>query len=233
MKLERQRVIRGTLYCRTGLRIGGSQDQLEIGAVDNPVIKHPLTGDPYVPGSSLKGKMRSRLEWVAGLRYGSEPCRCAEPTCLVCRVFGPHKQPKHSLGPTRLLVRDAILSDTSQQAFAVIREGGGSPLEVKTENMIDRQTGVATHPRPVERVPSGTTFDLELVVQILDMDISEQREADMLNLVRQGLRLVQEHYLGAGGSRGYGQVEFRNLTLDGEPWPLEDPGPAGVPAAGQ
>lgn len=57
-------IISGILECVTGTRIGGTQEKFEIGGIDNPVIKDPLTDLPYIPGSSLKGKLRHLLEWA-------------------------------------------------------------------------------------------------------------------------------------------------------------------------
>src|SRR5262249_54211077 len=147
----------GTLTCKSGLRVGGSKEDVEIGGMDNPVIRHPLTKLPYIPGSSLKGKLRSLLEYAEGKvltdgRGAGEPCGCARDDCLVCRVFGPHKEPRHGLGPTRIIVRDALLTDKWKGELEKLREEGLLYVEVKTENMIDRRTGVATNPRPVERV---------------------------------------------------------------------------------
>ena len=116
--------ITGSLYCLSGLRIGGSDELLQIGGTDLSCIKHPVTLKPYLPGSSIKGKMRSELEQRLGKfggGSGNEPCGCADVNCLVCRVFGPHKKANHALGPTRIVVRDAQLL-----------EGGETELSRKT-----------------------------------------------------------------------------------------------------
>ena len=146
--------------CESGLHIGGSQDELVIGGSDNPVIKNPATGQPYIPGSSLKGKMRAELEkqlGKAGGRNGDAPCGCAENSCAVCRMFGVHMNTKSTLGPSRIIVRDGRL-----------RSGG--QIENKTENVINRQSGAAQHPRSNERVAEGTEFDLQIVLQVFDFD---------------------------------------------------------------
>lgn len=219
MKLEKIQVIRGTIRCDTGLHIGGSQDEIEIGAVDSPVIKHPITKEPYIPGSSLKGKMRSQLERKYGkVESNGEPCRCGKKDCLVCRVFGAHKNTKHTLGPTRILVRDAILSEKTKEKYKKIMiEKGILLLETKTENVINRLKGTAEHPRTLERVPAGTEFDMEIALQIFDMD----DEKKIFDFIRKGLYLVQETYLGGFGSRGSGKVSFINLNMDGEAFTLE------------
>lgn len=215
MKLVKTSIIRGKIECITGMRIGGSADAIEIGGIDNPVIKHPISNEPYIPGSSLKGKMRSQMEKNEG-KMSEKPCGCATKGCMVCRVFGPHNKPKHDLGPTRILVRDAALSEESREEMIRVIQEGKSYIEIKTENMIVRTTGVAMHPRTQERVPAGAKFNLEIVVQVFDID----RDHDVIGYVKKALKSVENSYLGGSGSRGYGQVRFTNLTLDGEEFTL-------------
>jgi len=207
--------IEATMECLTGLHVGGSQDELQIGGTDLPVLKHPVTLAPYVAGSSLKGKMRAELEKQYekyGGRDRTEPCGCAEPDCPVCRVFGPHKRADHHLGPTRLMVRDGHLAE-------------GGQIEIKTENVINRRTGAAEHPRQLERVASGAKFRVQMVVHVYDLDDSfrfenkQGREA-VLGVVREGLELVEKTGLGAATSRGSGHIRFTELKLDGQPWNL-------------
>ena len=204
-----------TLACESGLHIGGSQDELVIGGSDNPVIKNPVTGRPYVPGSSLKGKMRAELEKQSGKFGGkgrSEPCGCAK--CHVCRVFGAHKNTRGDLGPSRIIVRDGRLTGSYQ-------------IENKTENVIDRKTGAAK-PRSNERVAEGATFSMRIILQVFDLDRNfrypdegshRYQGGDALQaVVADGLRLVQLTGLGGGTSRGSGAVTMTDFTLDGEPW---------------
>jgi len=225
MKLTSHKVIRGTILCESGLHIGGSQEQMEIGGVDLPIIKHPISGAPYIPGSSLKGKMRSQLEKIHGKvspnKNGdlTDPCRCGKEDCLICRVFGAHMNPNHKLGSTRIMVRDAKLSkETKDEYDKIVKEKGTSYLEKKTENIINRMTGTAEHPRSQERVPEGAKFDLEITIQLFDID--KEKEAKIIDLVKQGLKLVQDSYLGGFGSRGSGQVSFNDLKIDGTPTTL-------------
>ena len=204
--------------CESGLHIGGSQDELVIGGSDNPVIKNPATSQPYIPGSSLKGKMRSELEkqlGKSGGRNGDAPCGCANASCPVCRLFGAHMNPQSRLGPSRIMVRDGRL-----------RSGG--QIENKTENVINRQSGAAQHPRSNERVVEGTEFDLQIMLQVFDLDrgfsyeersgTSHQGDAALQAVVADSLRLVQLTGLGGGTSRGSGAVTFRDFALDGKPW---------------
>lgn len=218
MKLKKIKVIKGRIFCETGLHIGGSQDEIEIGGVDLPVIKHLITKEPYIPGSSLKGKMRSTLERKYDkVTNKGEPCGCGKEDCLICRVFGPHKNTSHSLGPTRILVRDSKLSQETRNEYKELAvKGGVLPLENKTENIINRLKGTAEHPRSLERVPAGSKFDMEIAVQIFEGD----NEQDIIDFIKEGLLLVQETYLGGFGSRGSGKVKFQDLTIDGEAFTL-------------
>lgn len=208
--------ITGTIHLLSGMRIGGSDDQLEIGGTDLTCIKHPVTKQPYIPGSSLKGKMRSELEATTGKIAGSEPCGCVKNDCLVCRVFGPHKKPTHSLGPSRIIVRDASPCD-------------GSPcdLERKSSTAIDRSTGTALRGalRAEERVAAGARFALKIGIQVWDMDDScnfnqQHGAVALVEFVKEGLRLVQRTGLGSGVSKGSGEIEFRDLKLDEQPFQL-------------
>jgi len=221
MKRINHYVIRGTIELLSGTRIGGSDDVLQIGGTDLTCIKDPVTGRPYIPGSSLKGKMRSSLEKVRGAfrrredrqtrqvsyeNEAREPCGCAKDDCPVCRVFGPHKNTNHQLGPTRIIVRDAPLISDS---FAI---------ENKTESINRRDTGAAEHPRTVERVAPGAKFALEIGVQEFDIDkdfsYTDDQEkpvkgADaLLEVVCHCLDLVEQTGIGAGTGKGYGQVKI-------------------------
>lgn len=209
------RAIRGTILCATGLRIGGSTEYVEIGGIENAIIRHPITDEPYIPGSSIKGKVRSLLEYrydrrdarnhPKGLnnRDDGEPCQCGR--CAICRVFGPHKNQRHDQGPTRALFRDAQLTEEARQQLLAARATKGIAFsEVKTENMITRTTAVASSPRTLERVPAGVTFGLEIAVRIF----SDDDEPALLSVLTEGLKLLEHDYLGASGSRGYGQVRL-------------------------
>jgi len=216
LKLKKYVSITGALVCKTGVRIGGSKEELEIGGMDNPILRDPVDKLPYIPGSSLKGKLRSLLEYNYG-RVGPQgnPCGCAQPlnVCPVCTIFGPHMKPAHELGPSRLIVRDALLSKKSLDELAKLsREEGLQYAEVKTENIIDRRTGIARQGglRTLERVPKGTAFDLNMSVRVFEGD----DEAKMVGYITEALELLGKDYLGGSGTRGYGWVEVRDLKIE-------------------
>ncbi len=201
-RLVHYRTFSGKLTALTGLRIGGSKESIEIGGMENTIIRHPLTDLPYIPGSSIKGKMRSLLEHKYDrVSANGEPCGCGQ--CMVCRVFGPHKNVRHQLGPTRILVRDADMTpECVEELKRAQTERGVFFAEVKTENLVNRKTGTAEHPRTQERVPAGIEFNFEIALRVFEGD----EETKIVDFVKEGLALLEQDYLGSSGSRGYGKV---------------------------
>ncbi len=202
----------------TGLHIGGSNTDLEIGGLDKAVIRNPLTKRPYIPGSSLRGKMRSQMEKLLGLPQNRpigqvtiHICKTkndfqSNGGCKVCTVFGvPAEMDYDNL--TRLVVRDAELTDASAKAM----EDAHTDLlygELKTEVAIDRVTSAAT-PRTIERVPAGAEFGpAELV-----FGIYESADFERIKVVTDALQLVEDDYIGGSGSRGSGKVKFEDIHL--------------------
>lgn len=221
----------------TGLRIGGSKENFDIGGLDNPVIKTYISipsfyGDgselpknaPYIPGSSLKGKIRSLLEWSLGrvesmiglsngdIKTAGAPCKCGE--CDVCVLFGTgdaktlenistNKQP----GPPRLIFSDAY--PTKETLDKLQKElGEGIFTEIKTENQINRITSRA-NPRKVERVPAGAVFKGRIVFNMF-----KEEDKDRLGVLLQGLRMLEDNFLGGYGSRGSGRVKFEKIEVE-------------------
>ena len=212
MKQLETKKITGKIIVKTGLHIGAGNDKVEIGGMDNPIIRNPLTQEPYIPGSSIKGKMRSLLEWKLGkvAENNGKPCKCGNADCEICRVFGSANQSgkgDETKGPTRIIVRDAVLTEEWAEKF---REG--KPIiEEKSENNIDRITAKAT-PRPIERVVPGVEFDFEIAYRIIDTGDGGAKDKEYFDsVVKEGLRLLRGDFLGGGGSRGNGQIDFSDL----------------------
>jgi CRISPR-associated protein Csm3 len=221
--------ITGVIHCLSGLRISGSDDLLQIGGTDLTCIKHPVTLKPYLPGSSLKGKMRSGLEqWLNKIGESGKPCGCKQSDCLICRVFGPHAKPQHQLGPARIIVRDGQLIVPEEALNSSI------PLvftERKSSTAIDRNTGapLVGSLRSEELVIAGSLFALRIVIQEWDIDAKVQYENlkkakrtgcfALAAFVLDGLKLVQQTGLGSRVSSGSGEIQFEDLKLDGQPIP--------------
>ncbi|MFK7905015.1 MAG: type III-A CRISPR-associated RAMP protein Csm3 [Chitinophagales bacterium] len=213
-KLLKKIIIKGIIRTETGLHIGGTNSSMSIGGVDNAVIRNPLTNEPYIPGSSLKGKMRSLLELTYGTigdtKMGAiENGPTEDPDAVAATLFGvipKRDKEKDNNGrsrqrPSRILVRDAKLVQSS-----IDHNKTELPYtEMKTEVVIDRITSKAM-PRQLERVPAGAEFHLNLVVNIFEGDKVE--EVALLKHVFHALQLVQDDYIGGHGSRGSGQVVF-------------------------
>jgi CRISPR-associated protein Csm3 len=221
-------VLEGEIQCQTGLHIGAGKGSLEIGGADNPVVKDAF-GIPYIPGSSLRGRLRSLLEQTLGLAVPSELVylskrkgqevrihqsdRADDEVCVlfgrnpgrVERVTGEALDAETAT-PARLTVYDAPLvvdSITPQ-----MRENLDDELtEVKSENAVDRITSQA-NPRTLERVPAGARFRFRMVLDVLCPE-----DKPLLARLAEGLRLLEDDALGGGGSRGNGRVSLSALNL--------------------
>ncbi|ACY49691.1 type III-A CRISPR-associated RAMP protein Csm3 [Rhodothermus marinus] len=194
-------ILKGKMECLTGLHIGGSKEKFEIGGVDQPVIRDPATNYPYVPGSSLKGKMRALLSFALGKAHEDPNFRSFDPKCPLQRVFGTSAESRN-IGPSRLIVRDAFPDEATIRMW----ENLDTELlytEIKAENSVDRLTSAA-NPRFPERVVRGSRFNVEFVFSVY-----ESQDADYFRYVIEGLRLLEHSWLGRSGTRGYGQVKFR------------------------
>jgi len=203
-------IIRGKIELLTGMHIGGSKDKLEIGGVDSPVIRNPQNRLPYIPGSSLKGKLRSLLEYSLGVVPQNGEVSKDE---AIVRIFGTSAEDNKNNGPTRLIVRDAIPDKKTIEMW----EKMDSELlytEYKAENTINRITAEA-NPRFIERVVAGSKFNFEMVFGIYQMNENDNKEIikqDLSNLL-QAMRLLEHSFLGGSGSRGYGKIKFRLLPI--------------------
>ncbi len=205
--------IHGKIECVTGLHIGGLGTSYEIGGVDNTVIRNARDGFPYIPGSSLKGKMRSMMEWAEGkvtidgdVYYAEE-----DNDDAITRIFGAPAEAKRKAGPSRLIVRDAHPDHATHVMMENLEATQGLPkVEIKTEVSLNRITSKPPFgPRNMERVPAGSFFDFEIVYAVYEVDGLTVSDIDLLDKVFFALRLVEDSALGGSVSRGSGQVRFR------------------------
>lgn len=208
MKLKGKIFIDGRIEALTGLSIGGSKSDIMIGEIDNSVIK-TSDGVPYIPGSSLKGKIRSLYE----LSRGKNLCDCSKQGCEVCTIFGLGANKRTAdIGPTRVIIRDAYLDENSRQQM-LNKEGIFRDLELiytegKWENSINRRTGRATNPRQTERVPAGAKFVFNIVFNVF-----EDTDIYMFYQFLSAMSMVEDDYIGGSGSRGYGRVKFVDFDV--------------------
>lgn len=192
--------ITGIIEVKTGMHIGGSSAFAAIGAVDSPVIKDVRTALPMIPGSSLKGKMRTLLAKEYNTEMAKKPDDDA--SCLT-RLFGSAKVNK--VKRSRVLVSDVFLANDEE----LRRQGLQSLTEVKFENTINRATAVA-NPRQIERVVRGSLFNLDIIYEV-----EEEKEIEEdITILAEGLRLLRYDYLGGNGSRGYGKIAFRDVQAN-------------------
>ncbi len=221
MKLTKIQKITGQIELLTGLHIGSGNTEIHIGGTDNPVIKNPITQQPYIPGSSVKGKMRSLLEWQLGVveTTAGHPLRFKDLDDIdpeikpaakdLLKLFGgapdgATEATANEIGPSRLSFWDCELDSSWAEEMD---DKNLLLTEVKMENTIDRIKGTAEHPRNTERVPATARFNFNLTLRVHDNE-------DLLGTLLSGLKLLELTGLGGSGSRGYGKIAFNQLKID-------------------
>jgi CRISPR-associated protein Csm3 len=220
LKLTEIKKLEGKIILKSGLHIGSGNMEMHIGGTDSPVIKHPHTLEPYIPGSSLKGKVRSLLEMESGLMIYTEGNVVSVKTLqkeevknnpalqakceAILKIFGSSgadKEDETAFGPTRVSFADCCLDDKWRKKA---KDNRWLLTEEKSENVINRIKGTAEHPRFIERVPEGTEFEFLLTFKVLQDD-----DEQLFNELLRGLKLLQMDALGGSGSRGYGRITFK------------------------
>jgi len=207
--LTKKIIYTGKIILKTGLHIGGTNAALNIGGPDKFVVRNPLTNIPYIPGSSLKGKMRSLIELNYGCisKNNSGTWSSEDPNSKSGKLFGVAGREDNQKKPSRLIVRDAEL-DTKASDFS----NTDLPFtESKTEVAIDRITAKA-NPRTFERVPAGAEFKLNMVLNIFE----GEDEKELKEILNKAIQLIKDDYLGGHGSRGYGQIDIVLYNPEGE-----------------
>ncbi|WP_423792979.1 type III-A CRISPR-associated RAMP protein Csm3 [Methanocaldococcus indicus] len=214
--LKGKLILEGKIRLLTGMHIGGTKETLKIGGTDNPVIKDKFD-NVLIPGSSLKGKIRALLEKVYGTykrdennkkekkpKNDGKPCECG--LCEICKLFGPH-QSNNIEDPVRVIVRDAYLEpDEGKNHYDY--------LEIKVENTIDRIKGTTVKGgvRNTERVVAGSKFKFEIVFNIYN-----ENDIELIKKFIEGMKLLEDDYLGGSGSRGYGKIKFEEMKWINKP----------------
>lgn len=220
MQLKQIHILEATLVLETGLHIGAGDAEIHIGGIDNSVIKHPVSGEPYIPGSSLKGKIRSLLEWKSGVvqeaplnarDYQNSTGAQQQTVKQILQLFGisgdtQNEDFQKEIGHTRVSFWDCRLNPDYVQ---YLQDHNIPQTEAKSENSINRISGTAQHPRWTERVPAGAKFDFKLTIKEFDNDGEL-----LVDTLLQGLKLLEWDSLGGSGSRGYGKIKFHQLSLN-------------------
>ncbi|MDD2324116.1 MAG: type III-A CRISPR-associated RAMP protein Csm3 [Candidatus Cloacimonadaceae bacterium] len=198
-KLIKKIIVRKQIELLSGLHIGASSDNVEIGGVDKPVIRQTLNKVPFIPGSSLKGKIRCLLEQASGVEL--------ENSDIINNVFG-----SAASKPSKLIFRDALMTSEYKTLLSTSESTDMPYTELKWENKINRLKAEAD-PRQIERVPAGARFDVEIVINVWDNEDDGNRSLELLN---KGIKYLEMDYLGGNGSRGYGKVIFHDVDQNEE-----------------
>jgi CRISPR-associated protein Csm3 len=198
--------ISGVIEVMTGLHIGGSSAFSAIGAVDSPVILDTRSNMPMIPGSSLKGKMRTLL----AKKYNEVFARIPDDDneCLLA-LFGSAK--KGAVRTSRVQFSDMFLSNLDE-----LKRGGLTrATEIKFENSISRASAVA-NPRQIERVVRGAKFPVQIIYEVSEGAGNADKAAILqdMKILKDGFKLLEYDYLGGSGSRGYGRVKFDEFGVE-------------------
>lgn len=218
--------ITGTLSTITALRIGAGSDPEPTGS-DLPVIKDALDR-PYIPGSSFKGAMRSRLESFLRGILGSDRSLVANPanneewsiTSSEIRELQEQFNSDQALTDAIIAKTDLIsrlfgspwlASKFQVRDLTVVAEDWFGQYQERDGVAIDRDTEIAADGKlyDFQVVPAGTSFEFKAVV--------ENAEEWELGLLVIGLHQFESEQvpLGGGSSRGLGVVR---LEIDRLKW---------------
>ncbi len=205
MQLDKRIFLKGYIIAETGLLIGGTDTGQGLSGADKVVLRNPIDERPFIPGSSIKGKMRMLLDQLAGIYSETDEKKTAsEIHKKIARLLGKISDDRAE-SPRMLIIRDANLVN---HKYLEAQEHLDLPYtELKTEVSIDRITAKAT-PHCYERVPSGAVFCFEMILSTYDFGKSKDDAKQYVELILTALLLLQDDYLGANGSRGYGKVRF-------------------------
>ncbi len=205
-KLVKHIVFKGTMKAISDIHVGGNSIGTQVGGCDNPVMKNSLDLMPYIPGSSIKGKMRMFEEQIAGKGVNGNPCSCGSPDCIICTLFGAHTNSKPSCGQPRLAVRNMYVNKDFLNRLTESGMSKYSIVDIKTSTMINRTTSTAIDGtlRNIEVVSAGTVFDCEFMLRIFE----KYDETKLINKLKEMVKHLQKEGLGAKITTGYGQIEF-------------------------
>ncbi len=233
-------ILEGDIKCITGLHIGGATETIEIGGIDKYIIRNPMTNEPYIPGSSLKGKLRSIVEKITEVNgkplKANRGCdkdgkiwrhECDNFTnaqnCPLCRLFGATgSESENDNYSSKLIVSDCALANPDK-----LLKDGLYITEAKMENTLDRLTGAAS-PRTFERIPAGAMFKFRVVYKLENFYLSEEQNKndvlfelksinDDIKNILSAMDILEKEGLGGSVSRGYGRIKFMFSPLEFKP----------------
>lgn len=202
--LEGIYVLKIKLELLSGLYIGGNDNGFDIGGADTDVIRNPLTKEPYIPGSSLKGKLKVLLKYnLKDTNIDTNKKDIVFKNSSITNIFETlEDESKNDVKISRAIFRDLTLTKDSKETLERIL-GVNCYTEIKAENKVNAISGKSDSPRFIERVPAGAEFEGEIVLNIFDGDDKKL----MMDTIKKAIRLLEMNYLGGNGSRGYGRVK--------------------------
>ena len=202
--------VTGVVKTMSGVRINGADVEIGPGGADNCIVRNAIDGQPYIPGSSVKGKVRSLLEEKYG-RFdkngrdaGANPCGCGKPTCMICKCFGAHNNVNAKSGIPRFEFNDMTITDEFR--------GRDDIIEITAATSINRQTGTAANGslRQLEQISRGVEFNYSFNIRVTDEDDADKLKAFLI----EGLTKLEDSGIGSGNSRGVGRIKFLTREIE-------------------
>ena len=198
-------IIESDIELLTGMHIGASNDFSPIGAVDSVVVKDPLSGTPIIPGSTIKGKLRTMMAKLLTDNYILPDHE--KDDIRILKLFG--SSAKNNIIEARLQFCDLFMINGNDLLSKNLDLGY---TEIKFENRINRMTAEAT-PRQLERVPKGSIFKFKLIYNLFKSENNEDFSEKDFILISNGIKALQLDYIGGSGTRGYGKISFSNFRI--------------------
>lgn len=213
MAVKKYLVFNGTMTTESDLHVGASPDGDKIGGCDNQILRNKLTGEPFIPGSSLKGVMRFMREMSPAYKskiIGGEPCGCGEVNCIVCKMFGSYKNKRPKSGLPRLIVSDLVINKDFIERLVNSGLTPSDVVDTRTSNKVTRDVSIESRGlRSMEVVSAGTVFDCSFKLRVLDTD----NENDLIKELKSLIKGVEVVGIGSKVTSGCGKVKF-NIDYD-------------------
>lgn len=209
MAVKKYLVFNGTMTTESDLHVGASPDGDKIGGCDNPILRNKLTGEPFIPGSSLKGVMRFLKETTPAYKdkvSNGEPCSCGQPNCIVCKMFGSHKNKKPNSGLPRLIVSDLTINKKFKERLIASGMSLSDIVDIRTSNKVTRNPAIESRGlRNMEVISAGTVFDCSFKLRVQDTD----NETELVNALKSLVTAVEVNSgIGSKLTSGCGKVKF-------------------------
>lgn len=214
-------IVKGIMINITPIHIGIGESDFDPLQTDNTVIRDN-NGMPYIPGSSLKGVLRSFIEILinSNISEDYEACFIVNKPCLddekIKAIKNQYKDDDKKIAKaiydgmcdvcklfggnhfaSKIKIRDSKIIDDK---FYIDRRDGV---------VIDRETGTSLDGRKYdfEQVAAGTRFDF-----FMSADNLEEKQKELFKIIINGLK-NEDIYVGGKTSVGLGNIKLTDVEV--------------------